>query len=66
MLAHYKPNNSSQAVFNDDMRKLFTDEVMGQLIKNGLFAFSFMDDEIINASEISYQLVKNGIIKYGK
>lgn len=66
MLSHYKPSSGSEEVFNNDMQKLFTDDVMHQLIRNGLFAFSFMDDENINNSETSYQLVKNGIQKYGK
>lgn len=66
MLAHYKPSNHSQEVFNTDMQRLFTDQVMQQLIRNGLFAFSFMDDEMLNKSETSYNLVKTGIQKYGK
>lgn len=66
MLAHYKPANGSSAVFDADMERLFTDEIMQQLMRNGLFAFSFMDDEMINKSEHSYNLVKNGIQKYGK
>lgn len=66
ILAHYKPSSGSHEVFDEDMRKLFTDDVMRQLIQNGLFAFSFMDSELIDESEISYQLVKNGIEKYGK
>ncbi len=66
MLSHYKPSSGSEDVFNADMRKLFTDEVMQQLIRKGLFAFSFMDSENIDSSETTYQLVKNGILKYGK
>lgn len=66
MLAHYKPSSGSSDVFDNDMRKLFTDDIMQQLIRSGLFAFSFMDDEMINKSENSYNLVKVGIQKYGK
>ena len=66
MLSHYKPSSGSHEVFDADMRKLFTDDVMRQLVHNGLFAFSFMDDEIINGSETSYQLEETGIQKYGK
>jgi len=66
MLSHYKPSSGSEEVFNNDMRGLFTDDVIQQLTRNGFFAFSFMDDEIINKSETSYQLVKTGIQKYGK
>ncbi len=66
MLAHYKPSSGSVDVFSKDMRKLFTDEILTRLISNGLFAFSFMDDEIINDSDSAYTLVKEGILKYGK
>ncbi len=66
MLSHYKPANNSSEVFHSDMHRLFTDDVMQQLIRNGLFAFSFMDDIGINSSEENYQLVKAGIQKYGK
>lgn len=66
MLAHYKPSSGSHEVFDNDMRRLFTDDVMQQLINKGLFAFSFMDSELIDNSETSYQLVKTGIQKYGK
>lgn len=66
MLAHYKPSSGSTVVFDADMNKLFTDETISQLTNSGLFAISFMDDEMINKSDASYQIVKNGIKKYGK
>jgi hypothetical protein len=66
MLAHYKPANDSQAVFDSDMQKIFSSEVMSKLIGNGLFAFSFMDYNQIGNSDASYQLVKAGIQKYAK
>ena len=65
MLAHYKPSNHSQEVFNNDMNKIFTDEIINQLISNGLFAFSFMDNDMLE-NETSYQIVKNGILRYGR
>jgi|SRR6185369_16396253 len=66
MLSHYKPSNGSEEVFNNDMRTLFTDATIQQLTGAGLFAFSFMDEEMLNNSETSYNLVKTGIQKYGK
>lgn len=66
MLAHYKPSNHSIAVYESDLNTIFTDQVMRELIGNGLFALSFMDSELIDNSESSYQIVKNGIIKYAK
>lgn len=66
MLAHYKPASGSHDVFDNDLKSIFTDGVMKELINNGLFAMSFMDSELIDSSESSYILLKNGIIKYGK
>jgi len=66
MISHYKPSSGATDVFNNDMKGLFTDTTMQNLAANGLFAFSFMDDEMINKSDVSYSLVKNGIQKYGK
>lgn len=66
MLSHYKPSNSSEMVFNDDIQKLFTDTTVRELIKNGLFAFSFMDSEIIDDHDSSFQVVKSVVNKYGK
>lgn len=66
MLAHYKPSNGSTQVFDADMKQLFTDEVMQQLINNGLFSMSFMDEEMLNKSDSSYELVKSGIQRFGK
>jgi len=64
MLAHYKPSNASPAVFNADLNTIFTDSIMSELTRNGLFAMSFMDDEIINDSEEAYQTAKGVITKY--
>lgn len=66
MLAHYKPSSGSHTVFDKDVTTLFTDEMIQKLISNGLFAISFMDSELIDNSETSYQLVKTGIQKFGK
>jgi len=66
MVAHYKPSNGSTEVFDNDIRTLFTDENMQKLVSNGLFAFSFMDNEMINKSDTSYQLVKSAIQKYAR
>lgn len=66
MVSHYKPANHSQGVFQNDMKWLFTDDALNQLTAKGLFAFSFMDEDMINQSDENYQLVKNGITKYGK
>lgn len=66
MLAHYKPHSNSQQLFDTDMRQLFTDDIITQLVNKGLFAFSFMDYDLPSGSNSTYQMVKNGIQKYGQ
>jgi hypothetical protein len=66
MLAHYKPSNASSAVFESDLNTVFSDVIMAELTKNGLFAMSFMDSEIIDKSESSYQTAKTVIVKFAR
>lgn len=64
MVAHYKPDNSSQSTFDADVKTLFNDATLSGLKKDGLFAFSFMDGNNMN-NESSYQAVKSAVQKYG-
>jgi hypothetical protein len=64
MLAHYKPDNGSQATFDADTQAMLTDGYLSELTAAGLFAWSFMD--IANlSSEQSYQFVKSAVQRYG-
>jgi hypothetical protein len=65
MLAHYRPENQSQAVYDADLRTLFTDRYMRMLRSAGLFAWSFMDTHNLEASSTTYAFVKAAIRKYG-
>jgi hypothetical protein len=65
MLAHYKPVNESQAVYDADVRTLLTDSYMRKLRNAGLFAWSFMDTHNLKASATTYAFVKAAIRKYG-
>jgi hypothetical protein len=64
MLAHYKPDNGSQATFDADVRAMLTDSYLAEVTANGLFAWSFMDDTNLSASEATYQYVKNAVIRF--
>jgi hypothetical protein len=64
MVAHYKPNNGSQAAFDNDVKAIFTDTSMAGLKNDGLFAFSFMDSKNMG-NEASFQAVKSAVLKYG-
>lgn len=66
MVAHYKPDNGSQATWNRDLERLFTPGNVVALKSNGLFAFSFMDGVNMNANEASYQQAKNIVLTYGR
>ena len=65
MLAHYKPNNGSQVVYDADLATMLTDSYLTKLTGAGLFAWSFMDQAILTASETSYQFVKAAVLRYG-
>lgn len=66
MLAHYKPNNGSQATFDADTRAMLTDAFVGEMVAGGLFAWSFMDQANLNASEGSYLFVRDAVRRYGR
>lgn len=65
MLAHYKPDNGSQIVWQKDMASVFTPNILTDLKQNGLFAFSFMDEKNINATEESFQEAKAIVTQNG-
>jgi hypothetical protein len=65
MLAHYKPDNSSQATFDQDLRSMLTDSYLAEMTSAGLFAWSFMDNKNLSASATSYQFVKDAVTRYG-
>lgn len=64
MLAHYKPDNSSQATFDADTRAMLTDSYLAEMTSHGLFAWSFMDN--VNLSvESSYLNVRDAVRRFG-
>ena len=50
MLAHYKPDNGSGAVFTADLRAILTDRYLAQVTGDGLLAMSFRDATNLAAS----------------
>jgi hypothetical protein len=65
MLAHYKPSGGAQATFEQDLRAMLTDDYLADVSGAGLFAWSFMDNKNLAASESIYQFVKDAVIRYG-
>jgi hypothetical protein len=64
MVAHHKPDDSSQATFDADVKAIFTDTFLSAVKQDGLFAYSFMDDKLM-ANEESFQSVRAAVTKYG-
>jgi hypothetical protein len=66
MLAHYKPDNGAQSVFDADVRAVLTDRFLAEQARAGLFAVSFMDNVNLAASPATYAFVKGAVTRYGR
>lgn len=66
MVAHFKPDNGNQTTWSNDLATIFTAPTLAQLKQNGLFAFSFMDEKNINASEQSYNQARGVIQQFAR
>lgn len=66
MVAHFKPDNGNQATWSNDLTTIFTAPTLNQLQQNGLFAFSFMDEKNINASDESYDQTRQIIQQFAR
>jgi len=64
MLAYYKPDNGSQTIFDADTQTMLTDSYLARVTADGLFAWSFMDNNNLTASASSYQSVRDAIMRY--
>jgi hypothetical protein len=66
MLAHYKPNGGSQSTFDADTSAMLTAAFLNEMRGYGLFAWGFMDQANLNASETSYQRVRDALNLFGR
>jgi hypothetical protein len=64
MLAHYKPDNSSAATFEADLRTMLSDAFINEVTASGLFAFSFMDNSGLAASAAMLQLASAAVQRH--
>jgi len=64
MLAYYKPDNESPATFDADTRAMLTSGYLAEVTADGLFAWSFMDNNNLAASAASYQFVRAAVTRY--
>jgi len=65
MLAHYKPNDRSQATFERDICALLTEKSLYDLAAAGLFAWSFMDDTNLSASKDIFRFAQTTVGRFG-
>ena len=66
MLAHYKPNNRSQATFERDICALLTEQNRrNNLAAAGLFAWASMDDTNLSASEDIFRFTQAAVGRLG-
>jgi hypothetical protein len=65
MLAHYKPNNRSQATFEHDLRAMLTEDYLADVTGAGLFAWSFMDTKNLAASDSIFEFTTDAIRRFG-
>ncbi len=66
MLAHHKPNGGSAATFDADVIAMLNEPFLAEMTGAGLFAWSFMDQSIFDASPASYELVKAAVTRFGR
>lgn len=66
MLAHYKPNGGSQTTFDADTSAMLTSAFLTEMRGYGLFAWGFMDQANLNASETTYQRVRDAVNLLGR
>jgi hypothetical protein len=66
MLAHYKPDNGSTAVIKADLHAVLSDRYLADVIRDGLFAMSFMDGASLAASSSLYDFVRRAVRRYAR
>jgi hypothetical protein len=66
MLAHYKPDDGSQRVFDADLHTVLTASYLHMLIGKGLFAISLMDKTNVSADPAIFQFVKASVTTYAR
>lgn len=65
MVAYYGPHEDPVDVYQDDLRRTFTTGTLSQLVADGLFAFSFRDDDLLRMSPESMALASQIVRDYG-
>lgn len=65
MCAYFGPHDDPVDVYETDLRATFTSAALSQLVADGLFAFSFRDDDLLRASPRTMTMAAQVIRDYG-
>ncbi|PWK39484.1 DNA-binding SARP family transcriptional activator [Actinoplanes xinjiangensis] len=65
MCAYFGPHEDRVEVYETDLETTFTPEVLSELVADGLFAFSFRDDDLLRASPPTMTMAAQVIRDYG-
>jgi hypothetical protein len=66
MLAHYRPDNGSQAVFENDVRAFLTEPFLREMHGAGLIGVSFMDERMVVDNESIYGYISGVLEAFGR
>jgi len=66
MLAHYKPDDGSPAVFDADLRTVLSRAFLHGLVEHGLFAISLMDATNVASDPAIFTYVKASVTTYAR
>jgi hypothetical protein len=65
LLAHYLPDDESEAVWDEDTSRIFTDDYIDEVTEAGLFGFAFMDPLLLDEDPARMQRAITAVRRYG-
>jgi hypothetical protein len=65
MVAYFGPHEDPVDIYQADLRETFTPDALARLVADGLFAFSFRDDDLLRASPPTMTRAAQVVRDYG-
>jgi DNA-binding SARP family transcriptional activator len=65
MVSYFGPHEDPVNIYQADLRETFTPDALARLVADGLFAFSFRDDDLLRASPPTMTLATEVVREYG-
>jgi DNA-binding SARP family transcriptional activator len=66
MVAYYAPYKGQVPVYQADLQSTFAPDALAKLVSEGLFAFSFRDDDVLRASPSTMTMATTIVRDYGR